>query len=87
MKKVFIFLFCILVNYVNAKNYDSYEIEYSYDDKFFIINDEKFEAETYCFDMDKGDEVIFLEGDAYGRCKWATILNLRTKESCDVWCE
>ena len=27
----------------------SYEIEVSHDEEFFIINGEKFEAKTYCF--------------------------------------
>lgn len=65
----------------------SYEIEVSHDDELFIINGEKFEAKTYCFNMEEGDKVIFLEGSPYGACTSAELLNLRTKERCDVWCE
>lgn len=65
----------------------SYEIEVSHNDEFFIINGEKFEAKTYCFDMEEGDPVIFLEGSPYGVCTSAVILNLRTREKCAVWCE
>lgn len=68
-------------------SYTEYEIEVSYNDEFFIINDEKYEAKTYCFNMEEGDKVIFLEGSAYGVCVSAEILNLRTKDRCKVWCE
>ncbi|MEI2455001.1 hypothetical protein [Lysobacter firmicutimachus] len=64
-----------------------YEIEVSHDDELFIINGEKFVAKTYCFDMEEGDRVIFIEGSAYGACASAEILNLRTKRVCEVWCE
>lgn len=64
-----------------------YEIEVSHDDELFIINDERFEAKTYCFDMEEGDRVIFLDGSPYGACASAEILNLRTNQVCEVWCE
>ncbi|WP_210433993.1 hypothetical protein [Diaphorobacter sp. LR2014-1] len=64
-----------------------YEIEVSHDDELFIINGEKYEAKTYCFNMEEGDRVIFLEGSPYGACASAKILNLRTKKVCEVWCE
>lgn len=64
-----------------------YEIEVSHDDELFIINSERFEAQTYCFNMEAGDKVIFLEGSPYGACASAEILNLRTKKVCKVWCE
>ena len=66
---------------------DSYLIEVSHNDELFIINGEKFEAQTYCFNMDEGDEVIFIDGSAFGACASAKILNLRTREICEVWCE
>lgn len=65
----------------------SYEIEVSHNDELFIINGEKFEAQTYCFNMEEGDRVIFIEGSALGACASATLVNLRTKEKCEVWCE
>jgi len=64
-----------------------YEIEVSHNDELFIINGEKYEAKTYCFNMEEGDRVIFLEGSPYGACASAKILNLRTKKACEVWCE
>ena len=65
----------------------SYEIEVSHNDELFIINSEKFEAKTYCFNMEEGDKVIFLEGSPNGVCVSAELLNLRTKNICRVWCE
>ena len=65
----------------------SYEIEVSHNDELFIINGEKFEAKTYCFNMEEGDKVIFLEGNPNGVCVSAELLNLRTKNTCRVWCE
>lgn len=64
-----------------------YDIEVSHNDELFIINGEKYEAKTYCFNMEEGDRVIFLEGSPYGACASASILNLRTKKVCEVWCE
>jgi hypothetical protein len=65
----------------------SYEIEVLHNDELFVINGEKFEAKTYCFNMDEGDQVIFLEGSALGACVSAKLLNLRSREVCEVWCE
>ena len=66
---------------------DSYTVEASYNDELFIINGEKFEAKTYCFNMNEGDEVIFIEGSALGACASAIVVNLRTKRKCELWCE
>ncbi len=66
---------------------DGYLIEVAHNDEFFIINGEKYEAQTYCLGWDEGDEVIFLEGSAFGACASAKLYNLNRKESCDVWCE
>lgn len=65
----------------------AYIIQFSVNDEIFIINGEKFQAKTYCFGMEKGDPVIFLEGRPNGACASAEILNLRTEKSCRVWCE
>ena len=64
-----------------------YEIQVSHNDELFIINGEKFKAKTYCFNMEKGDRVIFVSGSPYGACATAKLLNLRTQKICDVWCE
>ena len=66
---------------------DGYLIEVAHNDELFIINGEKYEAETYCLGWDEGDKVIFVEGSAFGACASAKLFNLNRKESCDVWCE
>ena len=66
---------------------DEYEIETSHNDVLFIINGEEFDAQGYCFNMEEGDRVIFLEGNPFGTCVLAKILNLRTKDVCVAWCE
>ena len=50
-------MFVLLVSWMTAYALDTYEIEVSHNDEFFIINGEKFEAKTYCFDMEEGDAV------------------------------
>lgn len=64
-----------------------YIIEVSYNDELFIINGEKFKAKTYCFNMEVGDPILFLEGSPLGACVSAVIYNKRTKRECGVWCE
>lgn len=66
---------------------DRYEIATAHNDELFIINGEKFEAQTYCLGWEEGDEVVFLKGSPFGACASAELLNLRTREKCDVWCE
>ncbi|WP_240464889.1 hypothetical protein [Paraferrimonas sp. SM1919] len=65
----------------------SYLIEVAHNDELFIINGEKFEAQTYCLGWEEGESVIFLEGSEYGACASATLFNVQRDESCDVWCE
>jgi len=65
----------------------TYELQVAHNDELFIINDEKFTARTYCFNMMDGDPVRFIEGSPLGACAMATFVNLRTKEVCEVWCE
>ena len=64
-----------------------YTIEVAHNDETFIINGEKFEAQTYCFGWFEGDSVIFLEGSPYGACAAAELLNTRNGKTCKVWCE
>ncbi|MDD5081440.1 MAG: hypothetical protein PHC58_05575 [Candidatus Omnitrophica bacterium] len=86
IEKYFIIgFFCLFV--LTASAYTKYYIEHSHNDELFIINGEKFEAKTYCFGMEDGDPVVFLDGSPYGACASATILNLRTKNECECWCE
>lgn len=70
-----------------GRRVDVYTIETSQNDELFIINGEKFEAKTYCFNMEEDDEVMFLDGNPLGACASATLLNLRTRNKCEVWCE
>ncbi len=64
-----------------------YSVELSHNDELFVINGEKFEAKTYCFNVEKGDRVIFSEGGPNGVCTSAEFVNLRTNRKCAVWCE
>ena len=73
--------------YSRGSSRDSYEIEMAHNDELFVINGEKFEAQTYCLGWEEGDQVLFLDGSPYGACASATLLNLRTRERCSVWCE
>lgn len=66
---------------------DVYVIEAAHDDDVFIINGEKFEAQTFCLGWDEGERVIFLDGSPFGACASATLYNVDKKEKCDVWCE
>ena len=95
----------ILLNYTKKLNFaeqiacsemlfggpnNTYIIEIAYNDELFIINGEKFSAQTYCFasdGFDRGDFVVFLDGDPFGACATATIANPLTGETCDLWCE
>lgn len=89
MNKLFIIYFLlvsILFHYDALAEQESYQIDYSHNDDKFLINDKMFEARGYCFDMEKGDEVIFVEGNPE-ICTTAGLYNKRTKKTCEVWCE
>ena len=64
-----------------------YEIQASANDETFVINREVFSAKTYCFHFEQGDRVVFIEGSPVGACASAKLLNLRTGDVCEVWCE
>ncbi|WP_375210810.1 hypothetical protein [Hyphococcus sp.] len=64
-----------------------YYIQTAHNDELFVINDEVFSAQTFCFDMEAGDEVVFVSGSPLGACASAELLNVRTKKICKVWCE
>ena len=66
---------------------EGYEIEVAHNDELFIINGEKFEAQTYCLGWEEGERVLFIEGSAFGACASAQLLNINRSETCDVWCE
>lgn len=65
----------------------SYTIDFSHNDELFIINGEKFKAKTYCFGMEQGDRVFFVEESPFGACTSAKLINTRNEKLCDVWCE
>ena len=73
--------------FISAYAATVYEIEAAVNDEKFIINGELFEAKTYCLGWEKGQRVIFIEGNALGACATATLYNLDRKEKCEVWCE
>lgn len=64
-----------------------YEIEVAHNDELFIVNGERYEAQTYCLGWEAGERVIFVEGSAFGACATATLLNLNRNQTCEVWCE
>jgi hypothetical protein len=63
-----------------------YAIEASSNDETFVINGKVFKAQTYCFNLDKGDRVKFIEGSPVAACVSAKLLNLRSGDVCAVWC-
>jgi len=66
---------------------NAYTIEVAHNDELFIINGEKFEAQTYCLGWSVGETVLFIEGSPYGTCASAKLYNSIRRESCNVWCE
>jgi hypothetical protein len=64
-----------------------FEIQASANDEWFLINGEKYQAKTYCFNFEKGDQVKFIDGSPYGVCISAKLVDLRTNQICEVWCE
>jgi len=64
-----------------------YRVEASINDGKFLINGELYEAKTYCFSIEKGDAIIFLEGSAFGAYVSAKILHTKSGKICEVWCE
>jgi hypothetical protein len=65
----------------------SYSIDAAANDETFVINGNVFKARTYCFNIEKGDKVIFVEGSPLGACSSAKFLDLRNDKVCSVWCE
>lgn len=70
----------------SAFGVDVYRIQFANNDELFIINDEVFTAKTYCLGWDRGDAVIFVEGDPNGVCVDAELYSLTREEKCEVWC-
>ena len=88
MKKILLlFLYLCFFSVKILANRPTYYVEVSHNDEFFIINGSQYSAQTYCLDIEEDDPVIFLEGNADGLCTSAEIINLRTKQTCELWCE
>jgi hypothetical protein len=71
----------------SCRSPSTYPIEAAANDEVFIINGEKYEAQTYCLGWEEGESVVFLDGSAYGACASASLFNVDQMETCDVWCE
>ena len=65
---------------------DSYKIELSYNNELFIINSISYKARTNCYNMEKGDEVAFVDGIPQEACTSTTVINLRTNDKCELRC-
>ena len=85
MKKILTLL--LLMISTNVLSATTYEIEKAVNDETFIINGEVFKAQTYCFNVEESDKIVFTEGSALGACASAEFVNLRTGDICKVWCE
>jgi len=85
MKAILVVLFFLLPSFLFAA--DKYEIQAAVNDEKFIINDEVFEAKTYCMGWEEGEHVIFIEGSPNGTCTSAVLYNVEKEKTCEVWCE
>ena len=71
----------------NICNSSSYVVQQAIADEFFVINDNRYRARTYCFNLDVGDQVLFTDGSPYGACSSASVVILKNRDRCDLWCE
>ncbi len=62
-------------------------IELAHNDQTFIIDDEVYKAQGICSGWLPGQRVTFAAGNTPGMCVNATLLNIDTFETCDVWCK
>ena len=65
----------------------TYTIQSAFKGSTFEINNRNFEASKLCSGFKKGDEVVFLEGSAYGLCSTAVFAKPGSSKTCKVWCE
>lgn len=66
---------------------DSFEITGIEPDGALMINGMLWKPHTACKGLQKGDRVIFIEGNENGDCVSATISDVNKKISCKLWCE
>lgn len=62
-----------------------YEVERAVE-QIFTINGNAFKAKSYC-SLSAGDRVTFASGSPYGACASATLVDLRSGHTCEVWCQ
>jgi hypothetical protein len=62
-------------------------VESAISDTDLLINGIQYSAKDVCYNFQVGDQVEFLTGNPSGNCTEAIILNMRSNESCDVWCQ
>jgi hypothetical protein len=62
-------------------------VESAVNDTDLLINGIQYSAKDVCYNFQVGDQVEFLTGDPSGQCTDALIVNMRSNESCDVWCQ
>lgn len=86
MKKFILAISCLMSLTSTGFTATTYEVQASVNDETFIINGDTFKAKTYCFNIDKDDKVIFIEGNP-NVCVSAEFVVLRTGNKCRVWCE
>lgn len=55
-------------------------------DEKWLIDDEIYEAKTYCFGLYEGDRIKFIEGTP-GVCVSAKFIKENSNDICEVWCE
>ncbi len=88
MQQIYKLIFIIIVLTSFSSNAStSYPIEKVIeDDEVFIINGEKYSAQTDCFNWEEDDDIIFIEGSE-GACSSAKLYNKNKNSVCNVWCE
>ncbi len=64
-----------------------FEVQAAIDDETFVINGKIFKAQTACYGISRGDEVLFVQGNASVDCATAAFVVLPNSEKCEVWCE
>ncbi len=89
MKKIFALLIalCLIPAAYAGDDISTIESAVSLDGGTFVMNGVEFAAKGFCPDFQFGDGVIFLTGNPNGECTEALVQNLRTNQTCDVWCQ
>ncbi|MEO8181928.1 MAG: hypothetical protein ABI895_24090 [Deltaproteobacteria bacterium] len=73
--------------YVQTASSREFRIQAAADDDVFVIDGHVFKAKTYCFGVEAGDRVVFIEGSGTGACTSAKFIEIGSDRICDVWCE